>query len=87
MEAPTKLSPTSEVGFLSLWLLPNDDLSLVWQAREQQSAADDVIEDEEELNESAAVGSADSDVTLWEELVRFPAGALPTVDEPCKFLS
>ena len=33
LESPTHLRPTQDRGVISLWLLPNDDLSLVWQGR------------------------------------------------------
>ena len=35
LSAPTKLQPTEERGVLSLWLLPDDSLSLVWQSAQQ----------------------------------------------------
>lgn len=78
MESPTKLQPTGEVGVLGLWLLPNNDMSLVWQAQELYA---NVGQDDPRGAEM------DSSVTLWEELVRFPAGTLPTADEPCTYLS
>lgn len=35
LSAPTKLQPTEDRGALSLWLLPDDSLSLVWQSAQQ----------------------------------------------------
>ncbi|KAL4451896.1 hypothetical protein ABPG75_007558 [Micractinium tetrahymenae] len=39
LSAPTKLQPTEDRGVLSLWLLPDDSLSLVWQSAQQLGAA------------------------------------------------
>jgi hypothetical protein len=39
LSAPTKLQPTGDRGMLSLWLLPDDSLSLVWQSAQQLPAA------------------------------------------------
>ena len=35
LSAPTKLQPTEDRGLISLWLLPDDSLSLVWQSAQQ----------------------------------------------------
>jgi hypothetical protein len=67
LDAPTVLRPAEGRGALSLWLLPNDDLSLVWQ----------------EAAGAAPQARQDCDVSMWEELARFPAGAAQLVsDEP-----
>jgi hypothetical protein len=35
LSAPTKLQPTEDRGLITLWLLPDDSLSLVWQSAQQ----------------------------------------------------
>lgn len=39
LSAPTKLQATEDKGIVSLWLLPDDSLSLVWQSAQLLSAA------------------------------------------------
>lgn len=39
LSAPTKLQPTEDRGVLSLWLLPDDSLSLVWQSAQHLGPA------------------------------------------------
>lgn len=74
LEAPTLLVPTEERGTISLWLLPNDDLSLVWQGPAVQGNSGRGLggnapnADEREL---------ESDSLVWEELACFPSGQHP----------
>ncbi|KAG7673263.1 hypothetical protein Ndes2526B_g03307 [Nannochloris sp. 'desiccata'] len=96
LESPTMLHTTQDRGVLSLWLLPNDDLSLVWQGRIKETtssrSAPEVSSSSRETTSAApTVGTApvvhgeqcDScDVSLWEELARFPSGAHPGSKDP-----
>jgi hypothetical protein len=73
LDAPTMLRPTEDRGVLSLWLLPNDDLSLVWQGR---APASDAPTTPPAAGADPAVRSIDRagcEITVWEELARFPA--------------
>lgn len=40
LAAPTRLAPTEDRGVLSLWLLPDDSLSLVWQSAHHLASAE-----------------------------------------------
>jgi len=96
LESPTMLHSTQDLGVLSLWLLPNDDLSLVWQGRIKESATSrsaseaSTSSSTETISTATTTGAAtvdgeqcDScDVTLWEELARFPSGAHPGSNDP-----
>lgn len=59
LSTPTKLQPTEDRGVLSLWLLPDDSLSLVWQSAQQlgSAAVDEAVD-------AAAVSPRRSDASL-----------------------
>lgn len=88
-ESPQLLHPTEDRGILSLWLLPNDDLSLVWQSKPPKNA-----KGEENGSTEVGVGGLRSpagvqlleesgeEVSLIEEVARFPAGSHLQSDEP-----
>jgi len=78
LEAPTILCPAEDRGVLSLWLLPNDDLSLVWQGRATSAREQAASPSEEERTHH---------VSVWEELARFPASSVTSSDEPRKWAS
>lgn len=95
LSAPTKLQPTEDRGILSLWLLPDDSLSLVWQSAQQlASAALEDIAGPSSLGatRSRITGSGGSEqvpgmqqscsVAVWEELAHFPAMAHLLDDAP-----
>ena len=88
LESPTLLHPTQDKGVLSLWLLPNDDLSLVWQGRPSSSECSSASAsatstftststDATDATDATDVEISGTEVTVWEELCRFPAGAHP----------
>lgn len=82
-------------GQLRLWLLPNDDLSLMWHhtaagPRVSTSAIigralDEDVDDEREGGLLADVREASCQLSFWEEIARFPAGAHLVSDEPCMY--
>lgn len=72
LEAPTILSPAEDRGMLSLWLLPNDDLSLVWQGRATPT----------HQHASPSQQGRSCEISVWEELARFPANCPVSNDEP-----
>lgn len=109
LESPTLLRPTEDKGVISLWLLPNDDLSLVWQGR----AADVSLPGPTTTGTTGTATVASSspppslsnptpcpstsgpavqavqdveragcEVTVWEELARFPSGMHPGSNDP-----
>lgn len=116
LESPTLLRPTQDKGVISLWLLPNDDLSLVWQGRatdtslpglatgtgapigvQPGAAAVTSSSNTDMPSPTATNGSTSSlpavravqdveragcEVTVWEELARFPSGMHPGSNDP-----
>jgi hypothetical protein len=77
LEAPTLLVPTEERGTISLWLLPNDDVSLVWQGPAAQGSgkAGKLSDCQNETQESES--QLESESLVWEELACFPSGQHP----------
>lgn len=79
LECPTKLQPLEDMGTLSLWLLPNEDLSLVFQAQMPKKAIELIAPGTDMLSilqhglktiENVKHNSIE--ISLWEELARFP---------------
>lgn len=91
LEDPSMLRPTQDRGTLGLWLLPNDDLSLVWQGR--TASADETAQTAARVHPSLALRSGNrcttsdamAEVVVWEELARFPASRHTSHDEPCEY--
>lgn len=75
LESPSRLQPTPDRGTLSLWLLSNDDLLLVFQGRQRAAPPTHMCSLRDELEETTMT-------TVWEELARFPAGAHLLADQP-----
>ena len=97
LSAPTKLQPTPDRGQLSLWLLPDDSLSLVWQSAVQLppaelaaatagSASDGSISSSSSSSSTAGSQAPElqqsCSVAVWEELAHFPAQAHLQDDAP-----
>jgi hypothetical protein len=103
LEKPNLLQPTEERGILSLWLLPNDDLSLVWQSTCRSDLATSQTSFDAESSGGvpsqalprASSGGADAatvqgqavhetscDISMLEELIRFPAGCHLESEDP-----
>jgi hypothetical protein len=73
LSAPTRLQPVpDERGTLALWLLPNDDLSLVWQATVPGPPRVDLAVVADGGGRPCRLASCGA--VLWTELARFPAG-------------
>lgn len=71
LSAPSRLQPVlGERGSLSLWILPNDDLSLVWQSEAAMSP--DVALATELVQQPCRLAGCSA--VLWTEVARFPAG-------------
>ena len=77
-------------GQLSLWLLPNDDLSLMWRHTSSgprsragaEPALEEDVDDSREGGLFANVTETACHLSFWEEIAHFPAGAHLTSDEP-----
>lgn len=84
LESPQSLRPTEDKGVISLWLLPNDDLSLVWQSTISQGANSGRIIGNHEPSSSgeSLFQEVGGEISLIEELARFPAGSHLHSDEP-----
>jgi hypothetical protein len=88
LESPTMLHTTQDRGVLSLWLLPNDDLSLVWQGRIKDASTNFSSAPETSTRTTTTTPTVESehcdscDATLWEELARFPSGGHPGSSDP-----
>ena len=98
LSSPAKLQPTQDRGVLSLWLLPNDDLTLTWQAtlplaasRQSQEMQQQQQQREAGLDASAggAAGAAAADqvscsMAVWEAIAHFPEHSFHESVEPGK---
>jgi len=94
LEAPTILCPSEDRGTLGLWLLPNDDLSLVWQGRATQQSEVDYASLHPLGRGLGRRGACDIqrcrvEVAAWEELARFPSirTGHSEYNDPRKFIS
>lgn len=78
LAAPTKLQPTDDRGVLSLWLLPDDSLSLVWQSAQHlaPAAVDEMATAAVPSSSSSSGSSSGSDSGGG-------APALPAVQQSC----
>ena len=89
LNAPTVLTPTGERGTLSLWLQPNDDISLMWQSAVPEpelaaaaAAAAAAAGPARPAAEGGDARQAACSVSVWEELAHFPADLHPEANEP-----
>ncbi|GAB4819212.1 hypothetical protein N2152v2_006258 [Parachlorella kessleri] len=87
LSSPAKLQPTQDRGMLSLWLLPNDDLTLTWQATLPVAASEQPQAAGLDARPGGAVGAAAAEhvscsMTVWEAIAHFPEHSFLECDEP-----
>ena len=78
MQSPAQLRPTNEAGHLSLWMLPNEDLSLMWKTEMPTlaSSPDTIV-----MALPEGVVEQSRSVVVWEELARFPANCQSDIQD------
>ncbi|RMZ52462.1 hypothetical protein APUTEX25_000041, partial [Auxenochlorella protothecoides] len=86
LASPVKLQPTEARGVLSLWLLPNDNLSLMWHSSRSvgcgQGLGDTMADPACDSPLLREVTESSCRLAVWEELAHFPAGSQLLEDEP-----
>lgn len=91
LASPAKLQPTAERGELALWLLPNDDLALTWQAPlPAQAAPTSAVSTTVPSSSGGHIGEAGGGgsqqvacgLAVWEALAHFPEHAFSESEEP-----